>query len=375
MDRLCTIIAQNYLPQAMALLESTRKMYPAIDFYILITDAEAQNNFEPLLPTAHILTPEDLNIEFEWLTEMRSYYDAVEMATSLKPFLLETLLIEGVESVTFLDPDILLYSELSDGFDAARANGIALTPHRLTPSNILKDGYNELAFMQYGIFNLGYIAVGQAGREMLKWWAERLRWYSTRFPNDVVFTDQKWINFVPALFDFRVIKHFGYDIAPWNIDERPLTTRNGQYFAGGQPVVFVHFSQMSGKLAVGLETDLWQNALTGSSENLESLRIISFLTHEYSQTLATSQKLIASTTTGNTQQKQSVLPGFYQRRNLIEQSFKRQRGEKIVSWKTPKFFQRFVKILEKSGTFNGAREGLRRDLQKIVQRLRNFFQK
>jgi len=227
MDRLCTIIALNYLPQAMALLDSTQKIYPNIDFFILITDAKSRD--QKGLECATVLLPEDLEIPADWLGDMRAYYDPVELATSFKPFLLKTLLSDGVSTATFLDPDILVFSELSEGMSAARRTGIAITPHRLTPMNVVDSHFSELSFLQYGIFNLGYIAVGQKALPMLRWWSERLRWYCTRYPDDVVFTDQKWINFVPAFYDHTVIRNPGYNFAPWNIDERPLSKVNGVF--------------------------------------------------------------------------------------------------------------------------------------------------
>ena len=120
MHRLCTIIALNYLPQAIALVDSTREVHPNIEFYVLITDATQRE--QPNLSNAQILLPEDLDISEDWLSEMRSYYDTVEFATSLKPFLLSTLLTPSVSTVTFLDPDILLFSELTQGFAAVIYN-------------------------------------------------------------------------------------------------------------------------------------------------------------------------------------------------------------------------------------------------------------
>ena len=242
MNRLCTIIALNYLPQAMALLDSSRNIHPDSEFYVLITDAKTDTEVQ--LEGATVLLPEDLKLSPEWLADMRSYYDPVELATSLKPFLLKTLLTNNIDSVTFLDPDIVLFSDLAEGFSMAKNSGIALTPHRLTPSNIHNSNFSELAFLQYGIFNLGYISVGQKALQMLEWWGERLHWYCTRFPYDVVFTDQKWMNFVPAFFEFEVVRNPGYDLAPWNLDERPLSRVGEKYFAGERPLVFIHFSQM-----------------------------------------------------------------------------------------------------------------------------------
>ena len=367
MNRICTIIAMNYLPQAMALLESTREVYPDIEFYVLIIDGD--DKAIPYLPSAKILLPSDLNIQASWLKEMNSYYDAMELATSLKPFLLDTLLEVGVETVTFLDPDILLFSELTDGIEAAIDCGIALTPHRLTPSNIYDPEFSETSFLQYGIFNLGYITVGQKSKAMLNWWGERLRWYCTKFPSDSVFTDQKWINFIPALFDFKVVRNFGYNFASWNIDERQLSysAKDQTLYAGKNRLTFIHFSQMSGVLAAGGTTDHWEKTLRSSPESNESLEIISNLTKKYSDSLVRFRKEIAKEIAKeNNQTKLS----YHSKRKIINKSIDNARGITNIevtnsAFTTKPVIQYWLRILEKSATINGFRDGLALDDRKF----------
>jgi hypothetical protein len=368
----------NYLPQAIALLESIRKIYPSTEFWVLVTDGQTKDI--PYLPTAKILLPEDLEIPSEWLTEMRSFYDQVELATSLKPFLLNTLLSEGISTVTFLDPDILLFAELTEGFEAGEEFGIALTPHRLTPSKVLSPEFNELAFLQYGIFNLGYICVGQKAKPMLKWWEERLRWFCTRFPFDTVFTDQKWMNFVPALFEFKVIRNFGYDFAPWNYDERRLSIKNGVMYANEAALIFVHFSQMSGILASGGQTDLWRKSQGQSSQSVGSFEIISKLTAEYSSNLVELKRKISGWSKEHTRPENSTMPGFHKRQKLIGRSLNRERG--LADNKVPLLrplsmihsTSRIARTIERSSTLNGARIGLHDDSAKVVSKLRSFLE-
>lgn len=367
MNRICTIIAMNYLPQAMALLESTRKVYPEIEFYVLIIDGD--DTAIPYLPSAKILLPKDLSIHSSWLEEMNSYYDAMELATSLKPFLLDTLLESGVETVTFLDPDILLFSELTDGIEAAIDCGIALTPHRLTPSNILDPEFSETSFLQYGIFNLGYITVGQKSKAMLKWWGERLRWYCTKFPSDSVFTDQKWINFIPALFNFKIVKNLGYNLASWNIDERHLaySDKDQTLYAGADPLTFIHFSQMSGVLAAGGMTDHWERTLRNSFESDKCLEIISKITQEYSDSLVRFRKEVSSEISKrNIQTKLS----YHSKRKIINKSINNSREFTNLKVTNSTFtrnpaIQYLLRILEKSATINGFRDGLVLDYRKI----------
>lgn len=361
----------------MALLESTRQVYPDIEFYVLIIDGDDKEI--PYLPSAKILLPRDLNIQASWLEEMNSYYDAMEMATSLKPFLLDTLLEVGVETVTFLDPDILLFSELTDGIEAAIDSGIALTPHRLTPSNIHDLEFSEPSFLQYGIFNLGYITVGQKSKVMLSWWGERLRWYCTKFPSDSVFTDQKWINFIPALFNFKVVKNLGYNLASWNIDERQLSylANDQTIYAGADLLTFIHFSQMSGVLTAGGTTNHWEKTLKSSPESEKCLEIISKITKEYSDNLVRFRREVSNEISKvNSQSKLS----YHSKRKIINKSIDNSRGNTKMNitnstFITKPIIQYWLRILEKSATINGFRDGLALDHKKFHKIIQKSFKK
>jgi hypothetical protein len=374
MDRICTIIAMNYLPQAMALLKSTRVIYPEIEFYVLIIDSDSRDS--EYLQSAKILIPADLNIPSDWLSQMRMYYDEMELATSLKPFLLETLLHEDVDSVTYLDPDILLFGELTEGMVAAKNCGIALTPHRLTPSKIAEADFAELGFLKYGIFNLGYIAVGQKSRPMLTWWAERLRWFCTKFQNDPVFTDQKWINFIPALFEFKKIDNPGYNFASWNINERPLSIRNGKIFAGEMQLVFIHFSQMSGALAKGQHIGHWEKLLTKNEDFISTSNLISQITNDYSKTLVDFQSRI-NRVGGGTRQNNKI--NYHFKRNLINRAIlnpKEIDASKSTYSKSLHRIQTINKgllLLEKSAAFNGLSDGLLLDYMKIRFKIKRII--
>lgn len=377
MDRICTIIALNYMPQAVALLESTRKIYPSKEFYVLVTDATSRTH--PYLESATILLPDDLDLPLEWLREMRTYYDPVEFATSVKPFLLSKLLDEGVRSVTFLDPDVLLFDNLAEGISAASEYGIALTPHRLTPPDLSHPGYNELMFLKYGIFNLGYISVGQNSKPMLAWWGEKLRWFCTRFPNDDVFTDQKWMNFVPSYFDFKVIRNPGYDFAPWNIDERPITSIGGKLYVGENALVFIHFSQMSSELAAGRTLNHWRNLLSESLDSRKSLDLIEKLTIDYSARLVELTRLIAADKDYQPGRTIQSYASFHRRQKWIKQSMKSALAERRGCKSRMYFggirmtFPKIGKALERSDALNGMRRGFRSDVLRIIQRFRIFL--
>ena len=366
MDRICTIIAQNYLPQAMILLDSVRRIYPKIEFYILVTDSKS--DFSSLLPSAIVLKPEDLKIDQKWLSEMKSYYDTVELATSLKPFLLQSLLVEGISTVTFLDPDILLLNRLDLGINSARVTGVALTPHRIKPGTLAEINSTDLSFLRYGVYNLGYICVGHAGKPMLSWWASRLRWYCTRFPDDIVFTDQKWLDLAPAYFDVSIIKHPGYDLAPWNISERSIYKNDSDFYTQGHELVFIHFSQMSSSLAKGVDPGLWYK---GALDSEESLQIIKSLTEEYSSKLLAASKVVTQFSENIPRETPNVTWDSSYRKRLIRHSISRELNDKthrkIRQWR---FKSNILLLLERSATFRGFLNGIKIDGKKFTQRFR-----
>lgn len=96
--------------------------------------------------------------------------------------------------------------------------------------------------MTYGVLNLGYLSVCHRSHDFLVWWDERLRFYSRNAPEVAEFTDQKWMDLALTYFDIKVIDHPGYNVAPWNLDERDLQSSGPEYRVGEYPLVFFHFS-------------------------------------------------------------------------------------------------------------------------------------
>ncbi len=281
MQAICTIIAPNYLPQAFALIASIREHYPTAPFFLLVTDECDMVNLDS--HSINWVRVGDLPITSEELEWLNSYYDVVEFATALKPFLLRHILDLDFTSAIFLDPDMLLLSKLDDIFLIAERGSIVLTPHRISPAQASNLFYTDSTFLQFGTFNLGFVAVGQAAISFLDWWAKKLLYFSTRHVEDLYFTDQKWVNLAPAYFECTILKDPGLNLAPWNLDERSLSTVDGVIYANGVQLRLIHFSQMSSALVKGLSTDLWR--ATVLDKEATSVKIIENLTASYSQTL------------------------------------------------------------------------------------------
>jgi hypothetical protein len=289
MHTFCTIVNRDYLPQAQVLVNSFKQNHPEGKFVTLIFDLETKSDC-PLIGS-DILVLSDLAIDAEVFKMRRLMYDVVEFATSLKPILLRHLL-QNSETVTFLDPDIQIFSRLDHAVELTTKHGITLTAHRNTPIPKSHNLISEEDFFKYGIFNLGFICVSRKAIPMLIWWEEKLETKCTRFPNSYLFTDQKWIDLVPAYFEYALIQDMGYNVAPWNLDERNLDKKYSNFFVNDVPLVFIHFSQMSSLLSKGKETDHWHSINPKSFATKQSRMLIDDITKTYRNLLIAERERI-----------------------------------------------------------------------------------
>ena len=184
----------------------------------------------------------DLGLDRMEIRRLAGIYDVTELATAVKPLLLRKLLEEGRSSIIYLDPDIRLYDTIDDAARLAVEHGIVLTPHTTHPyPNDEKqvDGFFVLAA---GVYNLGFIAVAPSARPFLDWWWQLTRREALADVARMMFTDQRWVDFVPSFFDHTILKDPGYNVAYWNLHSRELTLDGNRYRVDGVPLRFFHFS-------------------------------------------------------------------------------------------------------------------------------------
>jgi glycosyltransferase involved in cell wall biosynthesis/SAM-dependent methyltransferase len=237
----CTIIARNYLAQARVLARSFLDHHPGARFTVLVIDRlepfekAAGDDFDVLLAT-------EIGIEERELHRMAMIYDVMELATAVKPSLLKTLLARGAADITYFDPDIEIFRPLDDVSELARRHSIVLTPHTLKPLAHDHAEPGEVTLLLAGMFNLGFISIGSGAGEFLDWWAERVARAGHVNPSRGEFVDQRWIDFVPSLFEHTVLRDPGCNVAHWNLETRRFKRIDGEYVVDGQPLRFFHYS-------------------------------------------------------------------------------------------------------------------------------------
>ncbi|MFP5487937.1 MAG: FkbM family methyltransferase, partial [Acidimicrobiia bacterium] len=237
-----TIVASNYVAMAQVLARSYLAAHSDGRFVILVVDdGEASVDDERV----DVWRLDALGLDPTELDVMLTIYDVREFATAVKPAFLRTLL-DRDELACYVDPDIRVYAPFGDVVAPAVDHDILLTPHVLHP--VPRDGLDvsEETLRLAGMFNLGFLAVGTGAVPFLDWWAERLLTDAVIDLPRGLFTDQRWVDWVPALFRHVVCRDPGMNIAWWNAHERPieLLTHDGAQrpHVDGHPVRFVHFS-------------------------------------------------------------------------------------------------------------------------------------
>lgn len=235
-----TSICSNYLPKAMALAESVKQRCPGSRFVLCLVEREA-----PVEATAYphfdeVVLAKDAG--WDNFDRFMFRHAIVEASTAVKAqFMLNLMERHSEESkFIYLDPDVLVYSDLVELKQLLDDASIVLCPHLLRPGNIDM----EISSLAHGCYNLGFLGIRRSrnAHDFLSWWAERLFQFCYDDMSRGIFTDQRWVDLAPCFFDVAVLKHHGYDFATWSLLNSDLREVDGRYTINGDPLRFIHFS-------------------------------------------------------------------------------------------------------------------------------------
>lgn len=241
-----TSITSNYLPKARVLAASVKRHDPQARVHLLLSDVPPPGFDLAAEPFDTMLRLEDLPIE-----NHRAWafgHALVEMCTAVKGIgALEIVRRHRPEKLFYFDPDIVVFGGLEALGAELDRHAVLLTPHLTDPersrAGILD---NEISALKHGIYNLGFIGVRCEGEGLrcLQWWSERLLAFCRDDIPNGLFTDQRWADLIPAMFDdVHVLREPQYNVATWNLSNRTAAgTAPDALTINGQPLGFYHFS-------------------------------------------------------------------------------------------------------------------------------------
>lgn len=241
-----TSAACNYLPKVRLLIESFRRHHPEIRLVLalsdLIDDPESLRGeaWDEIMPIDTLDIPDWRRWAFT--------HDIVELSTAIKPFVLRRLLERpDCGGVFYFDPDMVLFSRLDDLIGRLQQSEVILTPHQNKPETGLTEVMdNEISSLKHGVYNLGFVGVRptDTGKAFARWWADRVYHFCRDDIPNGLFTDQRWIDLAPALFDgVSILRSSRFNVAPWNLTTRMISGNLAEGFhVDGEPLGFYHFT-------------------------------------------------------------------------------------------------------------------------------------
>lgn len=241
-----TSICMNYLPKALCLGESLKKTNPNVKFYVILLEREIPDEWPEIANKLidEVILAKDLG--WEDFDKYIFKHSIVEASTSVKGQALVYLLKNVSDKVLYIDPDIYVYKELNELDKLLDKNDVILTPHLTIPeSNKTDIDNNELCALQHGVYNLGFVGVKNSneGLKFANWWNDRLQLYCYDDIPKGIFTDQRWIDLAPAYFNVYILKHPGYNMAPWNLSTRKLSIKDDKILVNDEyELFFFHYS-------------------------------------------------------------------------------------------------------------------------------------
>lgn len=242
-----TSFTYSYLPKAMVLAETLKHFNPNWHLTAVISDEcpEELEQFDLTKYFDRVIHIDELDLPPSWIFK----HDVVELCTAVKGPVLHKLLEEGAEKVMYFDPDIAVFSDLSNLEGMLDEHSIILTPHQLAPdatTHAIRD--NEICSLKHGTYNLGFVGVSNDdnGRAFGRWWRDRLLEFCYDDIPSGLFTDQKWCDLIPGFFDrVGIVKDPGCNVSSWNLSTREITDGPaGTILVNGSLLKFYHFSKL-----------------------------------------------------------------------------------------------------------------------------------
>lgn len=142
----------------------------------------------------------------------------------------------------YFDTDMRVYARPTHLLEALQRSAMVVTPHLSYPE---RNAQTNLDIARSGAFNAGMFGVApkRGVEEFINWWANQMS--DPHRANADFSWDQGWLGLAPAMLDdLHVLRHPGYNVAYWNLHERPLGAirADGTWEVAGEPLVVYHFS-------------------------------------------------------------------------------------------------------------------------------------
>lgn len=223
-------------------MNSVSAFHPEWLRVVLLAD-RAGDFFDPAGESFQVLSVQHLPLPDKQGTLF--YYAPRDLEAALKPWLFRWLFdTRGVDRAIFLDARCWVVSELSMLVEALDAGApMVLSAHLL---GSLPDDKRpaEVDVLRWGAHDGAVVAMARdssVGTEMLAWWQDRAYRHALRIPEQGLWGDQRWFDLAAARWPVFTLRDPGYNVAYWNLLERPVTREGTRYVARARPLALFQF--------------------------------------------------------------------------------------------------------------------------------------
>jgi len=190
-------------------------------------------NYISKLDLGHIVVYKFSEFETEELKAVKVGRTRAEYCWTCGPSIIEFFMNEyQLESCTYIDSDMIFYSDPKSLYDEIGDASIAITEHASpTPP---KQGRYCVQFM--------YFKNDKDGMKCLSWWKDScINWCYARFEGDK-YGDQKYLEKFPVMFmNVCVLENRGAGVATWNMNQYKFNDRQLRFDGKTYQIVFFHF--------------------------------------------------------------------------------------------------------------------------------------
>ncbi len=210
----CTLFNSAYLSRGLAMFQSLN--LHCLDFYLYIYAFDEEcyqffntNNFDKIsvIPLKEFETPDLLKVKEERTSQEYCW-------TCSSSILYHSITEFGLENCTYIDADMLFYSDPMVLYKEMGNHSVLISPHRYSPEydQTLISGKYCVQFMTF--------KNTKEGMEVLNWWKDQcINWCYAKV-EEGKFGDQKYVDDFQKLFTgVYESQHLGGGVAPWNFQQ------------------------------------------------------------------------------------------------------------------------------------------------------------
>ncbi len=235
MMNFCTSYGANYIHKGLVLYESLRKVESDFMMYVMAFDKETFD-FLRKLSLPNLVVDNFEEIETDELKEIKKSRNRSEYCWTVGPFLTEFFIMHyNLESIAFIDADMMFYTSPKAIFDEIGSSSVAITRHDM----------EKIPDQGKYIVQFEYFKNDENGMKCLRWWGERCKeWCYYRY-EDGKFGDQKYLESFEKLFDnVYVLKNPAACVSIVNMNTLKPSGNSMEYKGVAYPIVLFPFMNL-----------------------------------------------------------------------------------------------------------------------------------